>query len=215
MAAAVLSQAPAGAGRTTSGRETSPFFPPNIVVEVKAIACQLPCERNLPLSRLSYSEIRREVIKQAIVASISEATLWRWLSQDAIQPWRFRTWLFPRDVDFVNKAGRVLDLYARIWDGAPLNADDFVLSADEKTSIQARQPKHSGTPPQPHQPMRLQADYKRLGAWVYLAAWMSIAPESSDGVKRPTAAAHSAASWIRSSKHRQSDQILNSKSAGF
>lgn len=151
--------------------EDPPVFPPSIAVEVKAIACQLPCQRNLPLSRLSYSEIRREVIKQGIVASISEATLWRWLSQDAIQPWRFRTWLFPRDPDFVNKAGRVLDLYAKTWEGAPLSGNDFVLSADEKTSIQARRPEHSGTPTQPHQPMRLQADYERLGAWVYLAAW--------------------------------------------
>lgn len=151
--------------------EDRPAFPPSIAVEVKAIACQLPCERKLPLSRLSLSEIRREVIRQGVVASISKTTLWRWLSQDAIQPWRFRTWLFPRDPNFADKAGRVLDLYARVWDGAALSADDFVISADEKTSIQARRPEHSGTPTQPHQPMRVQNDYERLGAWVYLAAW--------------------------------------------
>src|SRR5262245_1393847 len=75
------------------GADGRPVFPPNIAVEVKAIACQLPHERELPLSRLSLSEIRREVIKQGVVASISKATLWRWLSQDAIQPWRYRTWL--------------------------------------------------------------------------------------------------------------------------
>jgi hypothetical protein len=153
------------------GAAGRPVFPPSIAVEVKAIACQLPHERDLPLSRLSFSEIRREVIKQGVVASISKTTLWRWLSQDAIQPWRFRTWLFPRDPDFADKAGRVLDLYARVWDGTPLNSDDFVISADEKTSIQARQPEHVGTPTQPHQPRRLQSDYKRLGAWAYLAAW--------------------------------------------
>jgi len=153
------------------GAAGRPAFPPNIAVEVKAIACQLPRERNLPLSRLSLSEIRREVIKQGIVASISEATLWRWLGQDAIQPWRFRTWLFPRDPDFAEKAGRVLDLYARMWEGTALSAADFVISADEKTSIQARRPEHAGTPTQPHRSMRVQNDYKRLGAWVYLAAW--------------------------------------------
>lgn len=151
--------------------EDRPAFPPNIAVEVKAIACQLPRERKLPLSRLSLSEIRHEVIRQGVVASISKTTLWRWLSQDAIQPWRFRTWLFPRDPNFADKAGRVLDLYARVWDGAVLSVDDFVISADEKTSIQARRPEHSGTPTQPHQPMRVQNDYERLGAWVYLAAW--------------------------------------------
>jgi DDE superfamily endonuclease len=153
------------------GAEDRPAFPPNIAVEVKAIACQLPRERELPLSRLSLSEIRREVIKQGVVASISKTTLWRWLSQDAIQPWRFRTWLFPRDPHFADKAGRVLDLYASVWDGAALTAHDFVISADEKTSIQARRPEHAGTATQPHQPMRIQNDYERLGAWVYLAAW--------------------------------------------
>jgi hypothetical protein len=153
------------------GAASRPAFPPNIAVEIKAIACQLPRERDLPLSRMSLSDIHREVVKQGIVATISKTTLWRWLSQDAIQPWRFRTWLFPRDPNFADKAGRVLDLYARVWDGAPLGPDDFVISSDEKTSIQARRPEHYSTPPQPHRPMRLQNDYKRLGAWAYLAAW--------------------------------------------
>jgi hypothetical protein len=153
------------------GADGRPVFPPNIAVEVKAIACQLPHERELPLSRLSLSEIRREVIKQGVVASISKATLWRWLSQDAIQPWRYRTWLFPRDPNFADTAGRVLDLYARVWDGTVLAANDFVISADEKTSIQARRPQHAGTSTQPRRSRRLQNDYKRLGAWVYLAAW--------------------------------------------
>jgi hypothetical protein len=38
---------------------------------------------HLPLSRLSLSEIQREVITQELVAEISGATLWRWLSADA------------------------------------------------------------------------------------------------------------------------------------
>jgi hypothetical protein len=33
-------------------------------------------------------------------------------------------------------AGPVLDLYACTWQGQPLWADEYVLSADEKTSIQ-------------------------------------------------------------------------------
>jgi len=88
------------------------LFSPSVAVEIKALACQLPRERNLPLSRLSLSDIRGEVINQGIVASISETTLWRWLSQDAIQPWRHRSWLFPRDPSFAEKAGPILDLYA-------------------------------------------------------------------------------------------------------
>lgn len=91
--------------------------------------------------------------------------------QDAVRPWRRRSWLFPRDPDFGVKAGRVLDLYARTWDGCPLGPADFVLSSDEKTSIQARHRKHPTTPPKAGQIMRVEHEYQRLGAWAYMAAW--------------------------------------------
>ena len=73
---------------------------------------------------------------------ISGSTIWRWLGEDAIKPWQYRSWIFPRDPQFEHKAGRVLDLYQGIWDGLPLGPDDFVISADEKTSIQARHRRH-------------------------------------------------------------------------
>src|SRR5229473_2324827 len=119
-----------------------PAFPPSVVAAVKALACQLPAELGLPLSRLSISEIQREVVERGLVASIGETTLWRWLSEDAIRPWYHRSWLFPRDPAFEEKAGRVLDLYAGLWDGIPLDSSDCVLSTDEKTSIQARRRIH-------------------------------------------------------------------------
>ncbi len=108
---------------------------------MKALACELPYRLQLPLSRLSLSEIRREVITQGLVAEISGATLWRWLSADALRPWRHRSWIFPRDPDLATKAGRILDLYDRVWQGRPLNSREFVISADEKSSIQARRRK--------------------------------------------------------------------------
>ncbi|HWY56012.1 MAG TPA: hypothetical protein VNZ03_16215, partial [Terriglobales bacterium] len=45
------------------------------------------------------------------------ATIWRWLNEDAIRPWQHRCWIFPRDPDFETKAGRILDLYQRLWKG--------------------------------------------------------------------------------------------------
>lgn len=69
------------------------------------------------------------------------------------------------------KAGRILDLYERIWQGQPLREDEFVLSADEKTSIQARARRHPTLPPQPGLPMKIEHEYRRCGAWAYLAAW--------------------------------------------
>ena len=88
-----------------------PLFPPDIVVKIKALACELPCESGLPLSRFSNSEIAAEAVRRGIVAEISGATIWRWLDQDAIRPWQFRSWIFPRDPRFEEKAGPVLDLY--------------------------------------------------------------------------------------------------------
>jgi hypothetical protein len=125
----------------------------------------------LPLSRLSLSEIRREVISQGLVAEISGATLWRWLSADALRPWRHRSWIFPRDPDFAAKAGRILDLYGRVWQGHPLNSRDFVISADEKSSIQARRRKQPTLAPAPGRSTRVEHEYFREGAWTYLAAW--------------------------------------------
>ena len=147
-----------------------PAFPPSLVVQVKALACELPHTLGLPLSRLSVEEIRRHVILQGLVAEISGATLWRWLSSDALCPWKHRSWIFPRDPNFAGKAGPILDLYQRIWEGAPLGADDYVICADEKTSIQARRRKQPTLPPAPNRPTHVEHEYFRMGAWTYLGA---------------------------------------------
>src|SRR6202035_5278643 len=47
----------------------------------------------------------------------------------------------------------------------------FVISADEKTSIQARRRKQPTLPPGPDRPTRVEHEYFRQGAWTYLAAW--------------------------------------------
>ena len=148
-----------------------PAFPPGLVVQIKALACELPHTLGLPLSRLSIEEIRRHVISQGLVAEISGATLWRWFSSDALRPWQHRSWIFPRDPKFADKAGPILDLYQRVWEGVPLGPDDYVISADEKTSIQARRRKQPTLHPAPHRPTRVENEYFREGAWVYLAAW--------------------------------------------
>ena len=137
---------------------------------VKAIACELPATRGLPLSRFSCGDIAREVERSGVVATISDKTVWRWLSEDAIRPWQHRCWIFPRDPAFALKAGRILDLYARRWQGKPLGRNDFVISTDEKTSIQARRRIHAALAPGPDRSMRVEHEYERCGAWAYLAA---------------------------------------------
>ena len=148
-----------------------PFFPPEIVVEIKALACQLPKDLGLPFSRLGRKQIAEEAIQRGIVASISGTTVWRWLHADAIRPWCYRSWIFPRDPYFEEKAGRILDLYHGIWKGEPLGPYDYVISADEKTSIQARKRIIPTVPPASGRSGRVEHEYERRGALAYLAAW--------------------------------------------
>lgn len=148
-----------------------PAFPPSVVVAIKALACELPHEHGLPLSRLSMTDIRQEAVRRGLVASVGQSTLWRWLSEDAIRPWTHRTWIFPRARAFESKAGRVLDLYHGEWAGKPLNPADCLLSTDEKTSIQARRRLPATLPAAAARPMRVEFEYERKGAWAYFAAW--------------------------------------------
>jgi hypothetical protein len=148
-----------------------PVFPPEVVVQVKALACELPAQTHLPLSRFSRQDLAREVVARGIVAKISGATIWRWLDQDALRPWQHRSWIFPRDPQFEPKAGRVLDLYQGYWQDQPLGSDEYVISADEKTSIQARVRIHPTQPAKPGQALRVEFEYERGGALAYLAAW--------------------------------------------
>src|SRR5258708_16888489 len=88
------SDCPASTSSRVAGAQ--PVLPPRVVVEIKALACELPARRGLPLARWSLNDLRREVLDQGLVAQISGTTLWRWLSQDALRPWRHRCWIFPR-----------------------------------------------------------------------------------------------------------------------
>lgn len=138
--------------------------------QVKALACELPAERGVPLSRWSAADLADEAVTAGVVADISASTVARWLAADAIKPWRHRSWIFPRDPHFAAKASIVLDLYARMWKGQPLGDGDFVISADEKTSIQARCRCHPTLPPGRSRLMRVEHEYERGGALAYLAA---------------------------------------------
>ena len=137
------------AWKSDRARADPGFFPPDLIVEVKAFACELPSTYGVPLSRWSRRDLAAAVIQSKCVASISGTAIWRWLNEDAIRPWQHRCWIFPRDPHFAEKAGRILDLYERTWNGRALKDDEFVLSTDEKTSIQARRRRLDSLPPRP------------------------------------------------------------------
>ena len=156
--------------RISTAPEDPGLFPPELVVQVKAIACEFPKTLGLPLSRWSASELAGHVRRSGLAATISDSTIWRWLNEDAIRPWQHRCWIFPRDPEFAVKAGRILDLYQGLWKGRKLKNDEMVISADEKTSIQARARIHATLPTLPGSVMKVEHEYKRMGAWAYLAA---------------------------------------------
>jgi hypothetical protein len=105
------------------------------------------------------------------VTEASASTIWRWLHDDAIKPWQTRSWIFSRDPNFAEKAGRALDLYARVFDGKRLRPDEYVICADEKTQLQALGRRHDTVAPGPGRPGLVEFDYLRGGTLVYLAAW--------------------------------------------
>jgi len=151
-----------------SGRP--PAFTATDRAEAVALACALPAESGVPLSRWSGPDLARELAARRGIAA-SASTVRRWLAGDALKPWQHRSWISARDPQFAAKAARVLDLYAGIWDGRPLGENDYVICADEKTSIQARCRCHPTLPPGKARAMRIEHDYERRGALAYLAAW--------------------------------------------
>lgn len=169
--AGLLVVAPSPRWRIARGRDARRGFPPLAQATVKAAACERPTQREQPLSRYSLADVHHIVTQDRTVGALSRSTLWRVLAHDALKPWRYRVWIFPRDPAFAEKAGRVLDLYAGRWEGQPLGPHDYVLSADEKTSIQARERCYPSRPPGPGHGQQIEFEYERRGAVQYLAAW--------------------------------------------
>jgi hypothetical protein len=142
-----------------------------VVTAIKSIACEVPAKHQQPLSRLFVPDIRAILLKEKHVDAISESTIRRILDADALKPWRHRSWIWCRDPLFFQRASEVLDLYGRRWKGRPLGSDEFVISADEKTSIQARLRLHDPEIVADGRGQRVEHEYERCGAWSYLAAY--------------------------------------------
>lgn len=148
----------------------SPLFPPLDQALVKALACEVIFETAQPLSRQSLADLTQRAAT-TLGKAISRSTVWRILHQAELKPWRYEYWIFPRDPDFARKAEVIIDLYAGFWQEKPLGPSDYIISADEKTSIQARRRCHPCLPPAPGRPRRVEFEYERGGALQYLAGW--------------------------------------------
>ena len=128
--------------------------PRDVVVALKALACEIPHETGLPLSRLSGADIRREAIACGIVADIGGTTIWRWLHEDAIKPWTHRSWVFPairsspprpdpysistRAVGRASRSPSGTSYYAPTRSPASWRADEDTLRARRREAADAR-----------------------------------------------------------------------------
>jgi transposase len=150
-----------------SGRP--PVFTAADRAEAVALACALPAESGLPLSKWSCPELARELAARCQI-TVSASTIGRWLASDALKPWQHRSWISVRDPGFAAKATVILDLYQGSYQGQPLRPGDRVVSVDAKPSIQARARCHATGPPGPGRPVHVEHEYQRAGALALLAA---------------------------------------------
>jgi hypothetical protein len=156
--------------KTILDEAASPSFPPLDRAIVASIACDVVARTGNPLSRQSTSDLAKRA-QDELNKPISRSTVWRILDEDAIKPWQYEHWIFPRAANFFEKAAVVLDLYQGYWEGERVDPFDRIISSDEKTSIQARIRCHTTLGPAPGRPRRVEAEYERGGALQYLAAW--------------------------------------------
>jgi hypothetical protein len=160
--------------RTQSALAGRAAFPPEQIAEVKALACEPPSD-GAPLSRRSTADVHRLVIKRGI-SEASQSTIVRWLAEDAIRPWQHRSWIFPTDPDFAEKAARILDLYQGRFEGKLLHPGDFVISADEKPSIQARRRIEETLAPAPGVARGQRVEHTRARRGAHLSRRLGRAP---------------------------------------
>jgi hypothetical protein len=164
-------------------QEPGGVFPPEARAQATAIACSLPRATGTPLSRWSQTELARRLAQDSTLPRISPSTIGRWLRAERIRPWRYHTWQHIHDpVAFLQRARPVLEAYGQAQ--ALLQAGTWLVSLDEKTSIQAREGQQPPRPARAGKPMLHEARYHRRGAR-HLFAGLSVADGKVYGTCRP------------------------------
>ena len=133
------------------------------------LACELPDRVGRSLGQWDCTELARQLIREAIVETISPQTVQRLLASQRLKPWRVHAWLHPkapRDAEFVRRTRNVADLLTRA-----LGPHEAVLSLDEMTSLQPRPRLAPTRPAQPNRPVQVEHEYARKGALHLFAAF--------------------------------------------
>src|SRR3954464_2537317 len=135
------------------------------VAQILAVACESPRLSGRPITRWTHRELRDEVVKRRIVASISVAQVGRYLKQAALQPHRSKMWLNTTEKDperFEREAATVCQTYLE----APFKSvvdGTHTVSVDEATSLQALERNAPDKLVQPGSVTKQEFEYTRHG----------------------------------------------------
>ena len=100
----------------------------------------------------------------AAAVGIGKSQVHAILAEADLKPHQVRSWLQSIDPEFETKRAEVCGLYLNPPEGA------IVVSIDEKTSIQAKEPIRAEIPLEPGTPARREFEYRRHGTVALLAA---------------------------------------------
>jgi len=126
-----------------------------------------------PSPATARAELARHLARIPGRLEISPRTVGRWLTVEQIHPWRFHSWQHIQEPQaFLSRARPVLRLYECA--AALLEQGTWVICADEKTSIQAREAEQAPRPAIPQHPVYQSPRYTRRGA-LHLMAALSVA----------------------------------------
>ena len=133
------------------------------------LATEKPADQGVPTAQWSLSDLAAKMINGAHAAAMSRSTIFRILDDAAFKPHKSRYWLNRHDPDFEAKALHIAGLYL----DAPrlYQHGELVLCTDEKTGIQALEPKYPTKPARPGEPARREFEYIRHGTRCLIASW--------------------------------------------
>ncbi len=144
------------------------LFPPEDQHRVMVLATEKPADHGIPAAQWSLSDLAARIVNDAHAAAMSRSTIFRVLHEAAIKPHKSRYWLNSHDPDFESKTLEIARLYL---DAPRLHQQgELVICTDEKTSIQALEPKYPTKPLQPGRPALREFEYVRHGTRCLIAS---------------------------------------------
>lgn len=135
--------------------------------QIEQLACEAPEKAGRPISQWTGREIAEELVARGIVETISARHAARLLKKKGLQPHLMRYYLNPEpDPQAEEKIADINHLYQTAQERTVRG--EAVVSTDEMTGVQAREPKHPDLPMQPGRVLRREFEYIRHGTLTFM-----------------------------------------------